>query len=253
MEANGKVGYYSSIRKEGHGEKDIYRINFSSPENENKDKILLKVVVIDKENSQDLEAEIEITDLETNKTIATLNSNSLSGEFLVSLQSGKNYGIYVNKENYLFYSDNMNIPDTASYNEIIKTILLQKLIEGSKIILNNVFYDYDKYNLTINSISELNRLYDLLIKNPTLKIEISAHTDSRGSDDFNNKLSQQRAQVCVDYLLQKDVNNDRIIAKGYGKQQLLINDAEIANLKSEAKKEAAHQQNRRTEFKIIEK
>jgi outer membrane protein OmpA-like peptidoglycan-associated protein len=147
----------------------------------------------------------------------------------------------------------MNIPDTVSYNEIIKTISLQKLIDGSKIILNNIFYDYDKYNLTINSKSELNRLYDLLIKNPTLKIEISAHTDSRGSDDFNNKLSQQRAQICVDYLLQKDINNDRIIGKGYGKQQLLISNAEIANLKSEAEKKAAHQQNRRAEFKIIEK
>lgn len=254
MEANGKVGYYSSIKKEGLGEKDIYRIDFSYPENENKSQlILLKGVIMDKENPQTLEAEIKITDIETNKTIITATSNSLDGKFIVSLSLGKSYGIYVSTEDYLFYSDNINIPDTASYNEISKTILLQKLITESKIILNNIFYDYGKYNLTKNSRIELNRLYDFLITNPRLKIEISAHTDSRSSDEFNNKLSQQRAQVCVDYLLQKGINNDRITAKGYGKQQLLISDKEIATLKSEEEKENAHQKNRRTEFKIIEK
>jgi len=255
MDANGKVGYYSSIKNEGLGEKDIYRINFSTAESDNNKTLLtlFKGVVIDKENSQALEAEIKIIDIETDKTISTMKSDSLSGEFLVSLPKGKNYGISVSKEDYLFYYDSINIPDTASYNKIIKTILLPKLTEDSKIILNNIFYEYNKYNLTEKSISELNSIYDLMIKNPTLKLEISAHTDSRGSDYLNNKLSQQRAQVCVDYLTQKGINKDRLIAKGYGKQQLLISDAEIDNLKSYAEKMVAHQYNRRTEFRIIEK
>ncbi len=101
--------------------------------------------------------------------------------------------------------------------------------------------------------NELDRLYNLLVKNPSLKVELSAHTDSRGGDAYNNKLSEERAQSCVDYLTQKGISKDRLIAKGYGKQQLLISDAQIAKIKSEEEKEEAHQQNRRTEFKILSK
>jgi len=92
-----------------------------------------------------------------------------------------------------------------------------------------------------------------LVKNPSLKVELSAHTDSRGGDAYNNKLSEERAQSCVDYLTQKGISKDRLIAKGYGKQQLLISDSEISKIKNEEDKEEAHQQNRRTEFKILAK
>jgi outer membrane protein OmpA-like peptidoglycan-associated protein len=253
MEANGKIGYYSSDRKDSKGEKDIYKIEFIKNE---KDKgpllTLFKGQVLDKETQQPLEANIEITDLEKGKKISTLTSNAASGEFLISLPSGKNYGINVQKEGYLFFSENMNIPADASYNEIVKTVLLSKLKKESKIILKNIFYDYDKATLRPESITELNRLYDLLVQNPRLKVELSAHTDSRGSDAYNNDLSQRRAQSCVDYLVKKGIDKDRIIAKGYGKQQLLIKDAEIENLKTEKEKEEAHQKNRRTEIKILE-
>ena len=89
------------------------------------------------------------------------------------------------------------------------------------------------------------------MQNPTLKVELSAHTDARGSDAYNNKLSQERAQACVDYLIKKGISTERIVAKGYGKQQLLINDEQINQQKTEAEKEALHQENRRSEFKIL--
>jgi outer membrane protein OmpA-like peptidoglycan-associated protein len=253
MEANGKVGYYSSFRKEGIGEKDIYRINFSSPKKEKGPLLtLFKGLVIDKETHQPLASEIEIIDLDKNEQITVLKSNAASGSFLVSLPSGKNYGINVKKEGYLFYSENMNIPVVANYKEIIKTVLLDKLKTGAKIILKNIFYDYDKATLRNESINELDRLYELLVKNPKLKVELSAHTDSRGNNEYNNKLSQERAQSCVDYLVKKGISEQQLIAKGYGKQQLLITDIELNNIKTEIEKEAAHQQNRRTEFTIIE-
>jgi outer membrane protein OmpA-like peptidoglycan-associated protein len=255
MEANGKTGYYSSIKKGGLGEKDIYKVTFLSP----KDKVdkgplltLFKGLVIDKENNQPITSDIEIIDLEKNEVISTFISNATTGSFLVSLPSGKNYGINVKKEGYLFYSDNVDISAAATYKEIIKTVLLEKIKIGSKIILKNIFYDYDKSTLRNASISELERLYKLITENPKLKIELSSHTDSRGSDVYNNKLSQERAQACVDYLLKKGVPKEKIIAKGYGKQQLLINDEEINQLKTEKEKEAAHQQNRRSEIKILE-
>jgi outer membrane protein OmpA-like peptidoglycan-associated protein/Tol biopolymer transport system component len=255
MEANGKIGYYSSVREGGMGEKDIYRIEFSSPEKELENGPLLtlfKGFVIDKESSQPLKAEIVIVDLEKNEQITTLNTNSSSGSFLISLPSGKNYGINVKKEGYLFYSDNMNIPTEASYKEIIKTVMLEKLKMGSKIILRNIFYDYDKATLRDESKNELDRLYDLLTKNPNLKVELSSHTDSRGSDAYNLKLSQERAQSCVDYLIIKGIAKARIIAKGYGEQALLRSDEEINQQQTKADKENLYLENRRTEFKILE-
>lgn len=254
MEANGKVGYFSSIREGGEGEKDIYRIEFIKEEESDKGPLLtlFKGLVIDKETREPLNAEIEIIDLEKNELITTLTANAAKGNFMVSLPSGKNYGINVKKEGYLFYSDNINIPKEASYQEIIKTLMLERLKPGSKIILKNIFYDYDNATLREESKIELDKLYDLLIKNPNLKVELSAHTDSRGSDVYNNKLSQERAQACVDYLIEKGISKERIIAKGYGKQQLLISDEQIYQQLDESEAEALHQQNRRTEIRILE-
>ncbi|MDF1672582.1 MAG: OmpA family protein, partial [Vicingaceae bacterium] len=75
---------------------------------------------------------------------------------------------------------------------------------------------------------------------------------SRGSDSYNKNLSQQRAQSCMDYLVEKGIAKDRLIAKGYGETMLLVSDVDIEKMTSETAKEDAHQKNRRTEFKIIE-
>ena len=134
---------------------------------------------------------------------------------------------------------------------MVKDIALDKLEVGKKVVLKNIFYDYNKASLTPSSYNELGKVIELLNGNPKIKIEISAHTDSRGSDGYNDKLSQERAQSCVDYLLSKSIDKSRLIAKGYGKRQLLITDAEISKMPTEEDKEVLHQQNRRTEFKIV--
>ena len=117
--------------------------------------------------------------------------------------------------------------------------------------MKNIFYDYDKATLREESKNELDRLYELLTKNPNLKVELSSHTDSRGSDVYNKKLSQNRAQSCVDYLISKGINEKRIIAMGYGEQELLSTDDEIGQQQSKTAKEKLHLENRRTEFKIL--
>lgn len=255
IEANSKTAYYTSAKSDGLGEKDIYKVELVTPKNEN-EKIglltLFKGVVIDKETSQPLESEIEIIDVEKNEVISQLKSNAVTGNFLMSLPSGKNYGINVKKEEYLFFSENINIPESAGYKEIIKTVLLDKLKSGSKIILKNIFYDYDKATLRSSSVNELDHLYDLMIQNPKLKIELSAHTDSRGGEAYNLNLSQQRAQNCLNYLMDKGLLKERLIAKGYGEQESMVSDEQINKMSSEIEKETAHQQNRRTEIKIIE-
>lgn len=280
INASGRRGYYASFKPDGYGEKDIYMITFLGPEKpvmiqteDNliasktapvKEKIiekpveittrkltLLKGYIKDQKTMKPVLAEIELIDIDDNVSLATFNNDASTGKYLVTLPSGNNYGIAVKSKGYLFHSENFNIPEETAFREINKDIYLQPLEPGSKVILKNIFYDYNKATLRPESMSELDRVVELLKNNPTLKVELSAHTDSRGSDAYNQKLSEQRAQSCVDYLISKGIDPSRVVAKGYGETQPVITDAEINKLKTEEEKEEAHQQNRRTEIKVI--
>ncbi len=254
MSASGKRAFYASRSDTGLGEKDIVEITFHNENTKEKGPqlTLFKGKVLDKQNQFPIEANIELYDVEINELITQINSNKVNGEFMISLPAGKNYAINIQKQGYLFYSENFNIPDSADYNEVNKTILLDKLTSGAKIVLKNIFYDYDKATLREESKTELDNLYKLLIENPKLKLELSAHTDTRGNELYNEQLSQKRAQTCVDYLINKGISKERLFAKGYGEKFPIISDEEIKKLNSESDKENAHQQNRRTEIKIIE-
>jgi len=245
LSADGKKGYYSSTRNEGLGGKDIYEITFSYPENQNNESRLtiFKGVVIDYDTFETLESDIEITDNDKNEVITSIKSNSVSGKFLMSLPAGKNYGITVKKEGYLFYSENFNIPDSAAFRKIDKHVPLQKLNIGNKINLKNIFYDYGKSSLRPESIAELTQLLKLINKNPTIIIEIASYTDNEGTEEFNLNLSQLRAQSVVDFLFSAGIGREKLIAKGYGESDpLFSNDTE-----------EGREINRRTEFKIINK
>lgn len=282
INGSGRKGYYSSFRDDGLGEKDIYQITFLGPEKpfqlNSEDNLLasvaqpLKEKVIEKKvdglgnritilkgiitnckTQEPLQAALELIDIDANKTLATFESNEKTGKYLISLPSGKNYGLIVRKDDYLFHSENFNIPDSAAYEEVEKDICLKNIEVGSVIVLKNIFYDYNKATLSDASKNELTRLTKLLNENPTIKIELSAHTDSRGGNDYNQKLSQRRSQSCVDYLIKGGITSERLVSKGYGETKLIKTDAEIAKLTFEEEKEAAHQENRRTEFEILEK
>ena len=251
LTASGDYGYYTSIKAEGKGKRDIYRVAFLDEINKPK-LTLLKGTVTDRKTGEPLFSKVEIYDNTEDKLVGTFESNSATGKFMVSLPAGKDYGISVKAKGYLFYSENFNIPDDAAFQVVEKHIKLDKLEVGKKVVLNNIFYDYNKATLRESSANELKKVIELLNANPKMKIEFSAHTDSRGSDSYNKNLSQQRAQSCMDYLVKNGVTSTRLIAKGYGETQLLVSDEEIEKMTSEMLKEEAHQKNRRTEFKIIE-
>jgi len=282
INASGRRGYYSSFKKDGIGEKDVYMITFLGPEKpvqlNAEDNLLasiakpvsekviekqvdaatkritiLKGVVSDCKTLKPVGASLELIDVDENKSLATFESNATTGKYLVSLPSGKNYGLIIRKESYLFHSENFNIPETAAFEQVERDICLKGIEVGSVIILKNIFYDYNKSSLRDASKNELDRLAKLLTENPTIKIELSAHTDSRGGDKYNQDLSQDRAQSCVDYLIKKGIAKDRLVSKGYGETRLINSDADIAKLKFKDDKEDAHQENRRTEFKILSK
>jgi len=272
VSASGKHGYYASFNGSGYGEKDIYLITFLGPEKpmimNNEDNLLaslaapvketviaptvqikeaqltiLKGVITDAMTKKPLEATIDLIDNVKNEVVASFTSNSSTGRYLVSLPAGRNYGIAVKKEGYLFHSENFDIPATAAFQEVTKDVELKNVAVGSKIILKNIFFDFDKATLRPESTNELERLTQLLKDVPTLKIEISGHTDSKGADDYNKKLSDNRAKAVVAYLIGKGIAADRLTAVGYGEEQpIATNDTD-----------EGRQMNRRTEFKILSK
>lgn len=277
---NGRYGYCSSYRQGGYGEKDIYLITFLGPEKppmlSNEDNLIASIakpikekvaepqlvvegsnmailtgIIRDEKTRQPLQAQIVLIDNEANKVIAEFTSDATSGKYLVSLPGGKNYGIAVRKDGYLFHSENFVIPNESGFRQYEKDADLKKVEVGQKIILRNIFFDLDKYTLRPESVNELERLIKLLNDNPTMKIEISGHTDTRGSAEHNQELSYNRAKAVVDYLVAHGISADRLTYAGYGETQTLISDEEIAKMKSPADREDAHQQNRRTEFKIV--
>ncbi len=269
--ANGKYAYITSNRAGGKGGNDIYRVTFWGPEKTpllsvedyllasitqpiNDPKLESTVAVtksinltvfkgktLDDLTKKPVEASIEITDNSTGKVIETFSTNSVTGKFLLSLKSGKNYGIAVKAEGYMFHSENFDIPPGSAYNLVNKTIILKNVKIGNTVTLKNIFFDVGKSTLRSESHAELNRLIKLMNDVPTLKVEISGHTDNTGSASINNKLSQNRAEAVVNYLIGKGISKDRLTAKGYGST------APVASNKTEQ----GRQDNRRTEFKII--
>lgn len=275
ISASGKHGYYTSAMKDTRGLRDLYMITFLGPEKpmilNNEDNLLasvaapvketvvaptvevkeaqltiLKGVISDYLTKEVLEAEIEIVDNTANMVIATFKSNSKTGKYLVSLPAGKNYGIAVKKEGYLFHSENFDIPKTAAFQEVEKNIELKMLSVGTKIILRNIFFDLDKATLRPESTAELNRLIKLMTDVPTLRIELGGHTDSQGSDTYNQQLSEKRAKAVVDYLTANGIAANRLESAGYGETQLVNGCSNGVKCSDEQ-----HQENRRTEFKVL--
>lgn len=257
LSADNYHGYYASAKEGGYGEKDIYLIDLTPPVVVVKEDTvvetkpvevkntltILKGTVTDAKTQEPLGAPIKVIDNEKNLVIATFKSNSSSGKYLISLPSGKNYRIEVDREDYLFQSLNVNVPSSDGYQEIVRDVALQQIEVGVAIVLNNIFYDYDKATLRPESKSELDRLFKLMEDNPRLRIELGGHTDSDGSEDYNQKLSEDRAKSVVSYLIDKGISKPRLVAFGYGESQPIdTNDTDEGK-----------QNNRRTEFKILEK
>jgi outer membrane protein OmpA-like peptidoglycan-associated protein len=267
--ANGKYAYISSNRAGGQGGYDVYKVTFWGPEKTpvmaTEDYLLASIVNPIKDNSiestvevkkksftvfkgktidhmtkKPVEAEIEITDNTTGKIIETFTTNSATGKFIITLASGKNYGIAVKAEGYLFHSENFDIPSGSADNLVNKVIELKNIAVGSKIALRNIFFDTGKSILRKESNTELERLVKLMKDVPSLKIEISGHTDNTGSASLNESLSQNRAQAVVDYLTSKGVSVSRMTAMGYGDARPIASNSNADG----------RQQNRRTEFEI---
>lgn len=268
--ASGKKGYISSVREEGLGNSDIYKITFlgeekpqfqstethllasiaqptgevsieSSVEVKTIRLTLVKGKITDAKTEEPLRAQVIITDNEKNETVFESFSNKSTGEYMVSLPSGHNYGITVKAEGYLFHSENFDIAGDATYNEVNKNIELMDIAVGSKIVLNNIFFDSGESSLRDESIPELERAIDFMQTYPDVRIEISGHTDNVGSYQLNERLSKARAKAVTQYLTDNGIDPGRLEAKGYSSSEPIA-----SNKTSEGR-----QKNRRVEFKVI--
>jgi outer membrane protein OmpA-like peptidoglycan-associated protein len=238
--ADGTKGYFSSWRPDTYGEKDLYVIHRPGGTS---NLLVLKGNIYDKETKKPVSAKITITDLTTHDIDGQFVSNSETGKYVLALPHGKNLGIAVEADGYVFYSENFNFPANNPFFEMKKDVYLDPIKVGSVMVLKNIFFDFDLATLREASKSELERLDKFMTENPDISIEISGHTDSKGKDKYNQKLSESRAQSVVDYLVNRGISKDRLVAKGYGESKpVATNDTE-----------EGRQLNRRTELKIIEK
>lgn len=269
--ANTRFAYYTSIREEGLGGRDNYKITFlgepkppvlnaednliASLSQPMREKVvepeveirtsamaILKGLVQDEITGDPVKARILLTDNATGQPVAEFGSESATGKYLVTLPSGKNYGIAIKADGYLFHSENFNIPGDANFKTYVKNIQLKRIEVGKSVVLRNIFFDTGKYELRPESKTELERLESILVENPQIRMEISGHTDSVGSDENNQQLSENRAKAVVEYLIKEGIDRSRLTYMGYGESNPVA-----SNDTAEGR-----QENRRTEFKIIE-
>lgn len=194
------------------------------------------------------DASIIVKDNLTGNLIDTYYANVDSGYYYFTLNRGQNYNISYEAKGYLFQSENVNVPKQPEYTALTKNIVLSKVKAGSKIVLNNIFFDSNKSALRKESSVEIDKVVQLLKDYPEIKIEVDGHTDNKGQDAVNLKLSQARAEAVVNAIAQKGVTKNRLVAKGFGKTQPIASNT-LPNGKPDPN---GMQQNRRVELKIIE-
>lgn len=242
----GNIGYFSSTRDDPNqvGKRDIYRILFE--QSEGKKVITLSGLIKDKETLIPLEADIVLEDNEKNQVVAQFKSNSATGKYIIVLPSGKNYGISVRKNGYVFHSENFTIDEKGKSQEIQLDILLQKIKTGAKITLNNVFFKPNTAELDAKSQTELTLVGRFLKENPHIRVQVNGHTDGGAegtTEQYLQQLSEKRANAVREYLIKNfNLKSDRILAKGFGRTQPI----------GDNQTEEGRRKNRRTEFEIIQ-
>ena len=186
--------------------------------------------------------EVLVTNLETMKMTRSMVMPDKDGRFKINLKKGEKYNINISPKGYSFYNTDVDLTKKKQKKEKKIEVKLQKLEKETKLTLKNIIFETNSAELTIASYAELDRLVTLIKKNPKLQIEISAHSDNVGSDTYNLKLSNRRAQSVVEYLTDKDVPKDNLIAKGYGETKPIApNDTDENKAK-----------NRRVEMEILD-
>tara|TARA_A100001234_G_C12637068_1_gene390467 strand:- start:33 stop:1994 length:1962 start_codon:yes stop_codon:yes gene_type:complete len=246
-------GFFTSNRDGGSGDDDIYTFVNNDPNLKIVNYTLKGTTLTPKNDNLDLSilgnSVVKLVD--TSGQIIDETFTDENGTFAFTVYGDENYILIGEKENYFSTRgefttigkelDKSTLKDFITNVEFEKNLILDRIVVNKSIVLDNIYYDLDKADIREDAALELDKLVVILRDNPNISIELSSHTDDRASVEYNQDLSQRRAESAVYYILSKGITENRIIAKGYGESQLII-----ANAKSEEE----HQINRRTEFKV---
>ena len=263
------TGYFSSSRKGAQGLDDIYRFTIGLK----RDTVLAKNNPVDKIQTvkKDKKLYLAIRVMENVYSISDDPNSKVLGKKPVSdavvktigiadmvtdaggvvlrqISFDTSFSISVGKNGYLTSNQVVTLEKENFYKEEINTVNIRVVIEkiylDKEIVLRNIYYDFDKWDIRRESEQTLNVLFNILKNNPQYKVNIGSHTDCRGEEDYNMELSQKRAQSVVDYLISKGLSSERIKAVGYG-ESILIDKCNCENCT-----EDQHQNNRRTTFEL---
>ncbi|MCC9165296.1 OmpA family protein [Pontibacter harenae] len=245
------TGYFSSNREGGQGGDDIYAFSRSKRKTVNffvdgtlyqrregakQTTVSNNVVVLQNEQGQKVDE-------------TTTDAN---GNFTFPLDSASTYSLVSEKQGFFTARQRVTtvgkmpsqdqLPEQENEVRLTAELVLNQIVKERAIVLENIFYDYDKADIRPDAAEELDKLVQILVDNPRISIELSSHTDARGSDAYNQDLSQRRAESAVEYIISKGIDRSRITARGYGESRPVVRNAQT---------EAQHQRNRRTEFKVV--
>ncbi len=237
--SDGQAAYYS--KEEGRNKSKIYFTPIPKQFQVTRKGNVVKGLVTDAKTKMPLKAEIELKELKTEQIISKTVSDSITGEYLIVVPGKSEYALYANKRGYLFSSLNFNYEENDLDKPLVLNIELQPIGKDASVVLNNIFFEFDKFELQEKSKAELNEVVLFLKNNPTIRIEIGGHTDNSGMEPYNQQLSLKRAISVGSYLKANGVLAERVKERGYGSQRPINHNDSEENKRF----------NRRIEFKIL--
>lgn len=239
----GEEGYLASNREGGKGSDDIYSFNWAPPTN-----LILQVNTFERLDDGN------VVPLGQTRVVETLDNGQLEGDLLTdaagvvysAARCDQQYLISVTKDGYFANNVRASTPVcTTRHDSLSVDVVLDRIVIAKPIVLENIYYDFDKWNIRPDAAIELDKLVKVLNDNPRISIELGSHTDCRGTTPYNAHLSQKRAESAVAYIISRGIDAKRITAKGYGESVPVNNCVDNAECTEEQ-----HQMNRRTEFKV---
>tara|TARA_Y100000748_G_scaffold71199_1_gene58370 strand:+ start:1066 stop:3033 length:1968 start_codon:yes stop_codon:yes gene_type:complete len=250
---NATRGFFTSNRDGGYGDDDIYTFVNDDPNLKIVNYILKGTTLTPKSENKELSvlgnSSVKLLDKDENIIQETFTDEK--GKFEFTVYSDEDYILIGEKENYFSTRgdfstigkevDRTKLKEFITNVEFEKNLVLDKIVVNKSIVLDNIYYDLNKADIREDAALELDKLVVILNDNPNITVELSSHTDDRSTVDYNQDLSQRRAESAVSYIISKGISEKRMTAKGYGESQLII---------PNAKTEEEHQINRRTEFKV---
>jgi outer membrane protein OmpA-like peptidoglycan-associated protein/Tol biopolymer transport system component len=237
--ADGITAYYASDRSDSKGGLDLYSFELRNDVRPAKT-LWVKGRVFDKKTLKGLPSAVELTDLASQEMLSKVQTDE-TGNYLVTLPIGKDYAFNVNRKGYLFFSANFPFSQSSPDSTYKIDIPLQPIEANATVVLQNIFFDVNKFELKPSSAIELDRIVLLMKENPTLRIRITGHTDNIGKPADNLKLSNNRAQAVVKYLSAKGIEAGRLSFRGFGEQKPVAGNED----------DTGRAKNRRTELTVI--